>query len=178
MRTSVLLTVLAVALVGGTACAGPDDLADDTNSYSVLARGANVVPIPAAADTLAELSATWNAATGAWTYSVVTPPPGTIDSIALYQVAAGANLPSTGTGATLAAGNATAILCAGAAACASTSGVATTVGTATLASIKTSMRAYGTQLVVFTTTRQYQVGGTGTPLVGGAIRGTVYAVGQ
>lgn len=178
MRTSVLFTVLAVALVVGTACKGPDDLAEDTNSYAWTARGANVVPVPAAADTLAEVVGTFNTGTGAWTASVVTAPPGTIDSIALYQVAAGANLPSTGTGATLTAGQATAILCAGAAACATGSGTATLVGTATLASIKTSMRAYGTQVVVFTTTRQYQVAGTGTPLVGGAVRGTVYAIAQ
>ena len=38
------------------------------------------------------------------------------------------------------------------------------------------MRGYGTQVVFFTTTAQYQVapGGVGKALVGGAIRGTMY----
>lgn len=161
MRTSVLYTVLAVALVVGNACAGPDDIAPDTDSYAGTARGANVIPVPTvAADTLAEATATFNTNTGAWTYSVAHAPTGTIDSIALYQVAAGVALPA----------NATAILCAGAAACAATSGTATVIAPATLASIKTSMRAYGTQVVFFTTVAQKPAGG--------AIRGTVYAVGQ
>ncbi len=98
----------------------------------------------------------FNTSSLAYTYVVWTPPAGTIDSIALYQVATGDPLPPS----------ATAILCAGVAACASTSGVATLVPPATSATINTSMRGYGTQLVFFTTTAQ--------KAAGGAMRGTPY----
>ena len=151
-------TAATIALVVGTACKGPDCLCHTMDSFQGVARGANVVPVPATADTLAKASATFNAGTGAWTYSVTTPPAGTIDSIALYQVPAGDTLPAS----------ATAILCAGAAVCAFTTGAATLVPPATLATIKTSMRAYGTQLVFFTTTAQ--------KAAGGAIRGTMYPI--
>ena len=156
MRTSVLYTVLGIALVIGSACKGPDAIATDTDLYAGVARGANVVPLPA--DTTPRGSATFNTATLGYSYNVSLAPSGTIDSIALYQVAAGTVLPT----------NATVIFCAGAAACAATSGTATLVGTATAASVKTSMRGYGTQLVFFTTTAQ--------KAAGGAMRGTMYAV--
>ena len=91
------------------------------------------------------------------------PPSGTIDSIALYQVSAGDTLPPS----------ATAILCAGATSCSGTGGTATnpaggSLTAANLMAIKTSIRAYGTQLVIFTTTAQ--------KAVGGAMRGTMYSI--
>jgi hypothetical protein len=156
MRTSVLHTVLAVALVVGTACKGPDSLNNDLDHYSAFARGANVVP--ALADTTATGAATITTNTSAntvgFTFSA-SGMPGTLDSVALYQIGAGATLPAA----------ATAILCAGAAACTTTSGTAALVGAATATSIRTSMRGNGTQIVFFTTTTR----------TGGAARGTVYA---
>jgi hypothetical protein len=59
---------------------------------------------------------------------------------------------------------AAAILCAGAAACAATSGTATIVGRYTTGSLTTLLRAYGGQLIVFTTTVRS----------GGVMRGTMY----
>jgi hypothetical protein len=97
-----------------------------------------------------------HAATLAYSYSVTVPPSGTIDSIALYEVAAGQPLPAS----------ATVILCAGAAACAAASGTGRVVAPATPATITTSLRAYGIQLVFFTTTAQ--------KAAGGAMRGTMY----
>jgi len=155
MRTSVLLTVLAVALAAGTACAGPDDQDADIDNTVGIARASNVVPIPA--DTSARATVAFNVASLQYGYTIESAPPGTIDSIALYQVAAGTVLPA----------NATAILCAGAAACAASSGTATLVGAATSNSIRTSIRAYGTQVVIFTTA-------TAATRASGAIRGTMY----
>ena len=158
MRTSVLNTVLAVALVVGVAaCKGPDSLNTDLDHYAGFARGANVVP--AATDTTptgtvhVTTSTTANTITANWTASGL---PGTLDSVALYQNAAGAAL----------GGTATAVLCAGAAACATGSGSATIVAPATATTIRISMRGYGTQVVFFTTTAQ--------KAAGGAARGTVY----
>jgi len=151
MRTSVLTTVLAVALVVGIAsCKGPDSLDPDLDHYAGFARGANVVPAPT--DTTPSGSATFNTATGL--FSFATSGVTGLDSVAFYQSAAGAALGA----------NATAILCAGAAACATTTGTATLVGTNTLATIRTSMRGYGTQVVFFTTTVR----------TGGVARGTMY----
>jgi hypothetical protein len=154
MRTSVLNTVLAVALVVGTgACKGPDSLNTDLDDYSGFARGANVVPAPA--DTTPQGAVALNTASGLYSFTT-SGMPGTLDSVALYKVAAGAALPAS----------ATAILCAGTAACATGSGTATPVGTETLTTIRTSMRGYGTQVVFFTTTAQ--------KAAGGAARGTMY----
>ena len=121
--------------------------------------GTNVVPTPTPADTLARASASLNGASLAYTYSVALAPSGTIDSIALYQGGSQDPLPAS----------ATAILCAGVAACAATSGMGTVVPPATVATILTSMRQYGTQLVFFTTTAQHATGG--------AMRGTVFVTG-
>jgi hypothetical protein len=152
-----LATAAAIALAVGTACKdGPDNLPLDFDTSAVAARGTRVIPLPAPADTSATASAYFNTATLAYMFSVTVAPAGTIDSIALYQVAAGDVLPPS----------ATAILCAGTAACASTSGTATVMPPATRATIKTSIRAYGTQLVFFTTTAQ--------KAAGGAMRGTMY----
>jgi hypothetical protein len=160
-----LAIAAVIALVFGGACKGPDCFASAQGSscdyhpgtFAVFARGANVIPVPAPADTSARASATFNAATFAYTYTVQVAPSGTIDSIALYEGVFGQPLPAS----------ATAILCAGAAACAATSGTARVVAPATAATITTSMRAYGTQVVFFTTTAQ--------KAAGGAMRGTMYA---
>lgn len=162
MRTSVLYTVLGVALVVGFACKGPDTLTLDQTHFRGLARGANVVPGTGftSSDTLAEgivaLTIDTAANTITWGATVTTPPVGTLDSIALYQVAAGTALPAA----------ATAVLCAGAAACTTLSGSATIIGAATAKTIWSSARAFGTQVVFFTTTYQ--------KAAGGAMRGTVY----
>ena len=148
--------VTGAALVVGTACdEGPASCRDCVlDTYSGVARGANVVP--PAADTTPRATVTLNTSTLVYTYTVAAPPAGTIDSIALYQVPQADVLPAS----------ATVILCAGAAACAAASGIARPVGNTTRASLQTSMRAYGTQLVVFTTTAQITSGG--------AMRGTMY----
>ena len=109
-----------------------------------------------AADTTPRATVTLNTSTLVYTYTVTTPPAGAIDSIALYQVPQAEVLPAS----------ATVILCAGAVACAAASGIARPVGNTTRSSLQTSMRAYGTQLVVFTTTAQIASGG--------AMRGTMY----
>ena len=163
MRTSVLHTALAVALVVGTACKGPDSLDVNLGSFGVVLRGANVVP--AAADTTpagtATISAGATATSITWTKTITKgPATGTIDSIAMYQNASGAALGAT----------ATALLCSTTAACAAASGTATLVGTNTVASLTTSMRAYGQQLVVFATTFQ--------KATGGVMRGTIYTLGS
>jgi hypothetical protein len=156
----VLATAAAIALAVGSACKCPDSVAGlgcggyYSGLFSVVARGVNVVP--AAADTSGRASVNFNIATLAYAYFVTVTPSGTIDSIALYQVDAGEPLPAS----------ATAILCAGAAACASTSGTATVVPPATRVAIQTSLLAYGTQLVFFTTTAQ--------KAAGGAMRGTMF----
>jgi hypothetical protein len=153
---TVKIVVAAITLFAGSACKHGIDNCDcgPPDTYSVLARGANVVP--SAADTAPRATATFNTASLAYIYNVTTQPTGTIDSIALYQVAQGDPLPSS----------ATAILCVGVAACAATSGTAKVVAPATNLTIKNSMRAYGTQLVFFTTTCQMAAGG--------AMRGTMY----
>ena len=157
MRTSVLFSLLAVALVAGTACKGPDDIPTDFDTTSGFARGANVVPVPA--DTTPHATVAFNSASLAYSYSIAqAPATGVLDSIALYQVAAGTTLPA----------NATVILCAGAAACAATSGTGSLVGAATNATVRTSIRGYGTQVVFFYTTAR----------TSGAMRGTLYATPQ
>ena len=113
-----LATAAAIALIAGTACKrGPHSPVDDSDNTAAVARGANVIPEPAPADTAARATAAFNVATLSYGYTIETAPMGTIDSIALYQVAAGTALPAS----------ATAILCAGAAACAPSSGTATLV---------------------------------------------------
>jgi hypothetical protein len=159
MRTSVLHTVLAVALVVGFACKGPDKTTDDQIHFSGTARGSAVVPT--ATDTTPKGSVALiidtTAATITWTASALSPSgSGTLDSIALYQVGTGVALPAA----------ATAVLCSGAAACATASGSATLIGTATVKSIWTSAKGFGTQVVFFTTTAQ--------KTAGGAARGVVY----
>ena len=159
-----IATAAAIALIGGSACKCPDYIGGfggcggywPQDGFSVVARGANVIPAPLPADTSARATVAFNAASLAYAYSITVTPSGTIDSIALYQVEPGQALPTS----------ATAILCAGAVACASTSGTATVVAPATSTTIKTSLRAYGTQLVFFTTTAQ--------KAAGGAMRGTMY----
>ena len=153
-------TAAAITLVVGSACRSPVDCLCALDSYTAVAWGANVVPVTTDTAPRAVVNIVTNitANTVAWVYSVSTAPAGTIDSIALYQVAAGQPLPAS----------ATAILCAGTAACAATSGTATVVAPATAATITTSLRAYGTQVVVFTTTAQ--------KAAGGAMRGTMYVL--
>ena len=158
-----LATAAVITLMVGTACKGPDSSGPpEYDDYTGVARGANVIPTPAPADTSARAFAnvTTNTTTNtiSYTYAITTPPGGTLDSIALYQVDAGVAL----------AASATAVLCAGAAACAATSGTATIIAPATATTIKTSMRGYGTQLVFFTTTAQ--------KAAGGAMRGTMYVL--
>ena len=155
----------AIALIVGNACRGYVDCScTNADTFIGVARGVNVVP--AAADTSGRAAVIFNVATLAYTYSVTTQPAGTIDSIALYEVSSGDTLPAS----------ATAILCAGAAACGATSGTARVAAPATTIAqwgplalksrIGNSMRAYGTQLVFFTTTAQ--------KAAGGAMRGTMY----
>jgi hypothetical protein len=154
MRTSVLSTTLAVAMVVWTGCK-PSTASDPiTELHLAVARAANV--IPAVADTAPRATATFNTSTLAWTYNVEVAPPGTtITSVALYEVAAGVPLPA----------NPTAVLCNSAATCTG-SGTATLVGTATGNSIHVSIHDYGTQMV-FTTT-------AAPTASGGAMRGTMY----
>jgi hypothetical protein len=170
-----LATAAAITLVVGSACSkGPDDCFSCGNydQFSVVARGANVIPAPAPADTSARAIGTFNSTTLAWTFNVSTPPSsGTIDSIAIYampgtaQYCAVTTCASTGTPAPGATNSvAAAVLCAGAAACAATSGTATLMGTTITASLNTLLRAYGGQLIVFTTTVRS----------GGVMRGTMY----
>lgn len=164
MRTSVLHTALAVALVVGTACKGPDSLNTNLGSFAVVLRGANVVP--AAADTTPSGTATVTGGATSITLKITItkgPATGTIDSIAMYQNAAGAALGTT----------ATATFCVGTAACTTAiagTPTATILGTNTAASLTTSMRAYGQQLVVFGTAFQ--------KATGGVMRGTIYNLGS
>jgi hypothetical protein len=142
--------------VVGAGCGDDVTVAGNTDSYTAVAWGANVIPVRPPVDTSARASVLYNTATLAYSYSIHVLPPGTIDSIALYQTRAGLALPDT----------ATAILCAGVSACMAMSGTATLVPPATAATIKSSIRTYGTQVVFFTTTAQ--------KASGGAMRGTVY----
>lgn len=153
MRRSVIHTALVVTIVGWTACKAPTAGDAVTELHLGIVKAANV--FPAIADTAPRASATFNTSTLAWTYDVEVAPPGTITSVALYQVAAGVPLPA----------NPTAILCNSAATCTG-SGTATLVGTATGTSIHISIHTYGTQLV-FTTT-------AAPTASGGAMRGTMY----
>ena len=156
VRRSNLLIGAMITLFVGSACHDEDDCFCGTanNIFRAEARGGWVVP--PTTDTTPRAMATFNTASLAYTYDVTTPPAGTIDSIALYEVDSKDPLPPS----------ATAILCAGVAACASTSGTATVVPPATAATINTSMRAYRAQLVFFTTLAQ--------KAAGGAMRGTPY----
>jgi hypothetical protein len=153
-RAGGTLATAMVVLGVGTACKDPFICTCAIDVYTAMAGGANVVPVttntaPSAVMHFEPLSL-------AYSYSVAVAPSAPIDSIALYQVAAGDTLPAS----------ATAILCAGVAACAATSGTAMLVAPATGATITTSMRAYSTQVVFFTTTAQ--------KAAGGAMRGVVY----
>lgn len=172
MRTSVLNTMLAVAVaVGIGACKGPDSLNADLDHYTGNARGANIVPLVTTGPTPTDTAPTGHVfvttttdptrvTAGSVAYSSLstTGMPGTLDSVALYQVATGANLGP----------NATVVLCAGAAACAATSGTGVLVLTATATTVRASMRGYGTQVVFFTTTTR----------AAGAARGTMYTTPQ
>lgn len=142
----------------GTACKDPDYCQCDNEHYRAVAWGANVIPLPTDTAPRGTVGITLDtsANTITWGATVITPPAGTIDSMALYQVDAGTALPAT----------ATAVLCAGAVACAVMSGSATIIAPATAKSIRTSARAYGTQVVIFTTTAHRAAGG--------AMRGTMY----
>jgi hypothetical protein len=153
MRRSVPHTALAIALVAWTACKGPNATDADSELHLGVAKAAYVVPM--AADTTPRGSATFNTRTLAWTYDIAVAPSGTINSVALYQVAAGVPLPATPT----------AVLCNSVATCTG-SGTATLVGAATGYSIHASIHTYGTQLV-FTTT-------TAPASSGGAMRGMMY----
>lgn len=103
MRTSVLFTVLAVALVVGGACKGADSPTEtNTDHFLGVLRGANV--IPPADDTLAGADvelAGGNSGAITLTYSNVTGFT-TVDSIFLYTIAASAAnyTVNAGTGAT------------------------------------------------------------------------------
>jgi hypothetical protein len=153
MRRSVLHTPLAVAIVAWTACKGSSTIDTVTELHLGVAKAAYVVPV--VADTTPRATATFNTSTLAWTYNIEVAPPGTITSVALYQVAAGASLPA----------NPTALLCNSAATCTG-SGTATLVGTATGFAIHTSIHEYGTQLVFMTT--------AAPAASGGVMRGTMY----
>ena len=153
-----LASAATVVLVVGTGCKNPDLTCTCFEAYAANARGANV--IPAAADTAARASLNFNPASLAYSYAVAVTPTGAIDSIALYEVPAGQPLPAS----------ATVLLCAGAAACAATSGTGTLLPPATITTIGTSLRAYTTQVVFFTTTAQ--------KAAGGAMRGTMYMTPQ
>jgi hypothetical protein len=186
MRTSVLLTVLAVALVLGTACKGPDTVDENFYDFQVVARGANVLPTPADTTPRATAALTGGSASVQVVYSSAL----TVDSIFLYQMGAGAlNYTVNAAGATTYVAP-SARVCGGGvgtlqtglvttapSACAA--GVAlvaqpttvnanppngvTTTNTAT--SITNSLRAYGTQMVFFSGAGAFYKRGTarGTP---------------
>jgi hypothetical protein len=149
---------IGVAFIVGTACKDSPHDCDcfPTEFYTAVAWGANVVPVTTDTAPRAVVHFDLNPGSFFYRYSVAAAPSGTIDSIALYEVAAGDTLPTS----------ATAILCDGVTACAATSGIGRVVAPATVATIQTSLRAYGTQLVFFTTTAQ--------KAAGGAMRGTMY----
>ena len=164
-------TAAAIILVGSACNRGPYncDFCGDRDHFAVSARGANVLPEPI--DTTPKGVGTLNTAALTWTFTVTHPPAsGTIDSIAIYSMAASATnctittCSTTGTpppGATNSV--ATAMLCAGAAACAAGSGSVTMVGTNTKEQLGPLLRAYGGQLIVFTTTVRYNGVMRGTP---------------
>jgi len=172
MRTSVLNTVLAAAVVVGAACAGPDTVTEGaTDTFAFVVRGANVLPQPS--DTTPEAGGTFNSTSLAWTLNVVkAPATGTIDSIGIYQLAASATNCAATTCGTLATGTpapgaantrAAVLLCGSTAACGATSGTGVLDATATSASVRTLLRGYGGQLIVFTTTVRSQGVMRGTP---------------
>jgi hypothetical protein len=165
MRTSVLHTVLVVAMGAGLAsCAGKDAL--DTNFYDLtyLGRGANVTPVPAAGwvatDSLATATATVTGnpadSTVHVVYTVSTAPTGTIDSVLIFTANSSASLNSALVLPTV-------VLCNSAATC---DGDVTSAKVATFPALWTSARGYGTQLVFVTTTHPKSAGG--------AIRGVPY----
>ncbi len=126
--------------------------------------------LPTPADTVPEANGTFNSTSLAYTFNIVHAPTGTIDSIAIYQLAASATncavttCSTTGTPAPGATNSVAAvILCAGAAACAATSGTGVLNGTATNASVNTLLRGYGGQMIVFTQTVRSQGVMRGTP---------------
>jgi len=172
------VTVGAIVLIIGSACKGVGENCDYAScyiySFAVVASGAKVLPQPA--DTTPRATGTFKSTTLAWTFHVSTQPSGgTIDSIAIYAMPANAQNCETTTCATTGtpmpgAANsvAAAILCAGAATCASAisagGGTGSLVGATTTTSLMTLLRAYGGQLIVFTTTVRS----------GGVMRGTMY----
>lgn len=166
MRTSVLNTVLAVAVVVGVACAGPDDLSPITNKFEVTARGANVLPAITGAgvgDTLANAtgSLSANTADSTITYSFTvasTAGSGTVDSVGLVLGGGATNINALPF---------TPLFCNSAAACATTSGTTAKIATG-FPALVTALRGYGVQFLVVTTGRPKSGGG--------AIRGTVYIV--
>src|SRR6266566_4907235 len=95
MRTSVLYHTLAVALVVGAACKGPDSPDTNFNLFAAKLRAANVLPKPA--DTTAAATATVTShptdSTFSWTYNAGTVS-GTIDSVALYTATSAATITS------------------------------------------------------------------------------------
>jgi len=151
MRTSVLKTVLAVALVAGAACKGADSPTLNYH-FAALVRGANVA---GATDTLVSGTMTLNrnAADSSWTYTYTTTA-ANIDSVALYQVAATAAITS--------ATAATSVLCSTTAGC---TGSGTSAAGTAKAALYTAARGYGVQVVFFA---------TGTRPNNGVMRGTVY----
>jgi hypothetical protein len=79
MRKSVLYTMLAVATVVGMAACKEDIsfLPLTVNRFAAVGRGANVIPLPTAADTLPEATAALTSnddSTFTYSYTVVSPP--------------------------------------------------------------------------------------------------------
>ncbi len=197
MRTSVLYPALAVALVVGAACKGPDSSDTAFTNFQLVASGSHVIP-STAADTTAEVTGTVTGtlASGNVTvsYSVVKLPAGaaTIDSVFLYTIGPSvANYTVGGTGNTTyvapsarLCGSTIGVLATGQVAstppaCSATSlssviaqpttvlNANQTTTTNTATSLTTSMRNYGQQMVFFT---------SGSFFKRGAIRGTPFVV--
>src|SRR6266550_1661155 len=191
MRTSVLYPALAVALVAGAACKGPDSPDTAFNNFQLVARGSNVIPT-GTGDTTAVVTGTMaGGSTLTISYAVGKLPGGatTIDSVFLYTMGAGAanytvsntNIANTtyvalsarvcgssiGTGTTGLAG----VLPSACAASTSITVQPTTVTNAnqttttnTAVSLSSSIRNYGQQLVFFTSGNFYKRGSLrGTP---------------
>lgn len=156
---AVLHAVVAVTtLIAMAACKDPASAPDTLYKFTAMATGANVVPEPApGADRSSAAAVTLTAnddSTITYSYTVTTAPDGIVDAVAIYTTATGSQLPMT----------ASVTLCATAATC---TGSGTTAKLTTgYPALRTGMRSYGTQLVIFTTTRQFAVGG--------AIRGVIY----
>jgi hypothetical protein len=159
IRARLLRSLLVLALLAGPACSAADALFGAYEAYEAYPSAANVIPAPTPATSgWASMVVLLTSARLGYAYHLGFPPNGTIDSIALYQVAAGDPLPAS----------ASAMLCAGEAACAATGGYATAVPPATLLTIQTALRANGMQAVLFTTTAQHAAGG--------AMRGTIQPI--